>query len=142
MEQPTVLNSFDQRIKTPRVNCSFSKELKGLWTDWMKASLVESLLWRLLCFSYIILCSFTVLVTLQLGISKILKKPFLNLFGTITDFSIFLAHESITESRVFNIQKMCGPNNHVFFNHKNNFQKLQLHQTLTLLSDFWHMLRS
>ena len=50
--------------------------------------------------------------------------------------------ESITESRVFNIQKMRGPNNHVFFNRKNNFQKLQLHQILTLFSDFWHMLGS
>ena len=60
-----------------------------------------------------------VLVTLQLGISKILKKLFFNLFGKITDFSVFLALESITESRVF-----------------------KHYQTLKLLSDFWHMLGS
>ena len=66
----------------------------------------------------------------------ILKKLYFNLFGKITDFSIFLALKSITESRVFNIKEMGGPNNHVFLNRENNFQKVQLHQTLTLFSTF------
>ena len=41
-----------------------------------------------------------VLLTLQLGISKMLKKPYFNLLGKNYYFSISLAFKSVIESRV------------------------------------------
>ena len=37
---------------------------------------------------------------------------------------------------------MRGPDNHVVFSPKKNFQELQLHQTPIFFSEFWHMSRS
>ena len=50
IEWSTVSNFFDKSIKTPRVNCSFSKESKILSTNWTRALLVEYPLWKLNCF--------------------------------------------------------------------------------------------
>ena len=41
-----------------------------------------------------------------------------------------------------NFQKIRGPNSHVVFRSKKNFQELKLHQTLILFSEFCHMIRS
>ena len=41
-----------------------------------------------------------------------------------------------------NILRMCMPKSHVVYSPKKNFKKLQLHQTLIFLAEFWHISRS
>ena len=63
------------------------------------------------------------------------KKPYFNLFGKIYWF-FYLFGLCILNLGLFNIQEMRVPNSHVAFSPKNNFQELQLHQTLNISLNF------
>ena len=62
-----------------------------------------------------------------------LKKLYFNLFGKTTDFWPL---NELLNLGLFKIHKMRVPNSHVVFSPEQNFQELQLHQTLRCFSEF------
>ena len=67
-----------------------------------------------------------------------LKKP---LWQKLQIFPSLWPLNQLLNLGLFNIHKMRGPNCHVVFSPKKNFQEVQLHQTLILFFEFWHMSR-
>ena len=70
------------------------------------------------------------------------KNPISTYLSKTTVFLSLWPLNQLLNLELFNIHKMRLTNSHVVFSPKNNFQELQLHQTLIFFSEFWHMSRS